>query len=99
MRKYEKTIDVKTAIKSVLVLFVVEKMLRSSVRDWPQLRFSPERPVCISQILKQIRVRNSEATLCFFIPFLSNVDFSIIAKVICNRKDYLMVIIISISNR
>ena len=29
----------------------------------------------------------------FFIPFLSNVDFSIIAKVICNRKDHLMVII------
>ena len=36
---YEKTIDVKTAIESVLALFVVEKMSRSSVRDWPPVSF------------------------------------------------------------
>ena len=39
MRKYEKTIDVKTAIESVLALFVVEKMSRSSVRDRPLASF------------------------------------------------------------
>ena len=35
MRKYEKTIDVKTAIESLSALFVVEKMSMSSVRDRP----------------------------------------------------------------
>ena len=32
VRKYEKTIDVKTTIESVLALFVAEKMSRSSVK-------------------------------------------------------------------
>ena len=53
VRKHEKTIDVKTAIGSVLALSVVEKMLRSSVKDRPLASFSPERPVCTSQILKR----------------------------------------------
>ena len=41
VRKYQKTIDVKIAIESVLALFVVEKMSRSSVRDWPPASFFP----------------------------------------------------------
>ena len=46
MRKLDKTIDVKSAIESVLTLFLVEKISRSSVRDRPLASFfPPERPV------------------------------------------------------
>ena len=45
--KHEKTIDVKTAIESVLALFVVEKMSRSSVRDWPPVSFFPQKGLSV----------------------------------------------------
>ena len=59
MRKYEKTIDVKTVIESVLVLFVVEKMSRSSVGDWPPASFFPQKNLSVyhrSEIQKLLHV-------------------------------------------
>ena len=92
MRKYEKTIDVKTAIESMLALFVVEKMSRSSVRDWPQLRFYPRKAYLYITDIETKLGSEFQKLLHVFIPFLSNIDFSIIAKIICNRKDHLMAI-------
>ena len=49
-----KTLDVKSATESVLALFIVEKcQARPYKRQAPSLNFSPVRPVCTSQILKQ----------------------------------------------
>ena len=94
MRKYEKTIDVMTAVESVLALFFVEKMSRSSVRDRPPASFFSQKGLFVHhRYWNEIRVRNSEATSCLFTPFLSNVDFCIMAKIICNREDHLMAII------
>ena len=46
MRKYEKTINVKTSIESVLALFVVEKTSKSLVREWTPASFFP-RKACL----------------------------------------------------
>ena len=50
VRKYEKTNDVKPAIKSVLALFAVEKMSKSYVRDRPLASFFPQKGLSVHHI-------------------------------------------------